>query len=126
MTIIIQNTTDLPIYMQIKEQIKSAILKGEVLPNAQLPSIRTLAKDLKISVITTTRAYTELEQEGYIVIMQGKGCYVCPPNYELLRETLLVQIESHLEKALELADLAGLTVEELQQLFQLQIGGYNS
>ena len=87
--IIIQNTSKAPIYEQIEEQIKEAILCGELKEGDLLPSIRQLAKDLKISVITTTRAYTELEQEGYIVVQQGRGSFVLPKNSEIVREQLL-------------------------------------
>jgi len=87
--IIISNTSGIPIYEQIKEQIKSAILSGEIEENEMLPSLRQLARDLKISVLTTTRAYTELEQEGFVTNVQGKGCYVMGRGSELIREQLL-------------------------------------
>ena len=89
MKIIISNTSGIPIYEQIKEQIKSAILSGEIEENEMLPSLRQLARDLKISVLTTTRAYTELEQEGFVTNVQGKGCYVMGRGSELIREQLL-------------------------------------
>jgi len=87
--IIITNTSGKPIYEQIKEQIKEAILGGDLGEGELLPSIRQLAGELKISVITTTRAYTDLEEEGFIAVQQGKGCFVLPKNTELVREQLL-------------------------------------
>ncbi len=89
MKIVILNTAKIPIYEQIKEQIKAAIYSGELVEGEVLPSIRQLARDLKISVITTTRAYNDLEQEGFIVSVPGKGCFVMPKNSELIREQSL-------------------------------------
>ncbi|MEM5770256.1 MAG: GntR family transcriptional regulator, partial [Bacillota bacterium] len=89
MKIVVSNRSGVPIYEQIKSQIKEAIFSGELREDDLLPSIRQLAKDLKISVITTARAYSDLEQEGFIVTVQGKGCYVLPRNKELARENAL-------------------------------------
>ncbi len=116
MKIIISNTSGIPIYEQIKEQIKSAILSGEIEENELLPSLRQLAKDLKISVLTTTRAYTELEQEGYVTNVQGKGCYVMGRGSELIREQLLREIEDNLVSAIKSAKRAGVSGEELVKM----------
>lgn len=113
MRIIITNTPGKPIYEQIEEQIKEAILSGELGDGDLLPSIRQLAKDLRISVITTTRAYDELAQEGFIAIVQGKGCYVLPKNSELIKEQLLRRVEEGLSAVAGAAQLANLSREEL-------------
>ena len=117
MTIIIKNLAGIPIYEQIKEQVKEAILNDELNEDDMLPSIRQLAADLKVSVITTTRAYAELEQEGYVVNVQGKGCYVAPKDSELIREQLLRKIEDSFIDAINAARIAKLSKEELQKLF---------
>jgi len=114
--IIISNTSGIPIYEQIKEQIKSAILSGEVEENELLPSLRQLARDLKISVLTTTRAYTELEQEGFVTNVQGKGCYVMGRGSELIREQLLREVEDNLTAAIKAAGRAGISEEELVKM----------
>lgn len=116
MKIIISNTSGIPIYEQIKEQIKSAILSGEIEENELLPSLRQLARDLKISVLTTTRAYTELEQEGYVTNVQGKGCYVMGRDSELIREQLLREVEENLASAIRAAARAGVSHEELVRM----------
>jgi GntR family transcriptional regulator len=113
MRIILRNTDKAPIYEQIKEQIKVAILSDELKEGDTLPSIRQLARDLKISVITTTRAYTDLEQEGFIVIQQGRGCFVLPKNSEIVREQLLRKIEDNLTAAVNTAKVAKLSPQEL-------------
>jgi GntR family transcriptional regulator len=119
--IIITNTSGIPIYEQIKEQIKATILSDEICEGEMLPSIRQLAKDLKISVITTTRAYTDLEQEGYIINVQGKGCYVAPKDSDLIREQLLRKIEDGFNAAINAARIAKLPREELQKLFEFTL-----
>ena len=111
----------MPIYEQIKEQIKESILGDEMSEGELLPSIRQLAADLKVSVITTTRAYTELEQEGYIINVQGKGCYVAPKDSNLIREQLLRKIEDSFNTAINTARIAKMSREELQQLFQFTL-----
>ncbi len=121
MRIIISNTSGKPIYEQIKDQIKEAILSDELSEGELLPSIRQLAKDLKISVITTTRAYTDLEQEGFIAIQQGKGCFVLPKNSEIVREQLLRKIEDSFLTAINAAKIANLSHEELIQLLEFII-----
>lgn len=113
MKIVIKNKSDLPIYEQIEQQIKAQILDGTVAEDEQLPSIRQLARDLKISVITTTRAYTDLADEGFIISVSGKGYFAAPRNNELLRERMLFEMESGLEKAIENGRNAGLSDEEI-------------
>lgn len=93
MHIVISNTSDLPIYVQIKEQVKEQILSGELEEDEMLPSLRQLAKDLKISVLTTTRAYNELEEEGFITSRQGKGFFVMSSSSNLIREQLIQEVE---------------------------------
>ncbi len=126
MKIIISNTSGIPIYEQIKEQIKSAILSGEVEENELLPSLRQLAKDLKISVLTTTRAYTELEQEGYVTNVQGKGCYVMGRGSELIREQLLRDIEDNLTTAIKASKRAEVSSEELIQMLRILMEDENN
>lgn len=123
MTIIIKNSSGMPIYEQIKEQVKEAILNNQINEGDVLPSIRQLAADLKVSVITTTRAYTELEQEGYIVNVQGKGCYVAPKDSDLIREQLLRKVEDGFNAAINAARIAKLPREELQKLFEFTLEG---
>lgn len=123
MKIIISNTSGVPIYEQIKEQIKSAILSGEIDENELLPSLRQLAKDLKISVLTTTRAYTELEQEGYVTNVQGKGCYVMGRGSELIREQLLREVEENLNAAIKSARIAGISNQELVKMLKILMEG---
>ena len=121
MTILIKNSAGTPIYAQIKEQVKQHILNGELKEGDMLPSIRQLAADLKLSVMTTTRAYAELEQEGYIVTVQGKGCYVAPKDSELIREQLLRKIEDGFNTSIKAARMAKLSRKELQQLFDFTL-----
>ena len=103
MNVLIDNKSGEPIYNQIYSQIKNQIISGELKENEMLPSIRGLAKDLRISFITTKRAYEELEKEGFIYTLPAKGCYVAPKNIELLREENLKKIESHIEEISKLA-----------------------
>ena len=119
MKIIISNTSGIPIYEQIKEQIKSAILSGEIEENELLPSLRQLARDLKISVLTTTRAYNELEQEGFVTNVQGKGCYVMGRGSELIREQFLRDIEDNLTSAIKSARRAGVSESELINMLKI-------
>jgi len=123
MRVIIKNSSGLPIYQQIKDQVKQAILSDELDEGEALPSIRQLAADLKVSVITTTRSYGELEQEGFIVNVPGKGCYVAPKNSDLIREQLLRQIEDNLNQAIDAARIARLSRLELQELFDFTLKG---
>lgn len=113
MNIILRNKSDVPIYEQIKQQIREAVLSGELKQEEQLPSVRQLARDLKISVITTTRAYNDLMDEGYIISVAGKGYFIAPRNNELLRERMLCEMEESLEKAVEAGRNAGLSDEEI-------------
>lgn len=107
--IVLSNSSDLPIYEQIKEQVKTQILSGELSENEMLPSLRQLAKDLKISVLTTTRAYNELEEEGFITSRQGKGFFVMPRGSDLLREQLIKDVETNLNNAILSAQRASMT-----------------
>ena len=116
MEIIISNSSDKPIYEQISTQIKSAILSGELIAGQALPSIRSLANDLRVSVITTKRAYSDLEALGFIETRQGKGSYVANENLELLREEQLRHIESLLQEALNNAESAGVSLPELHDI----------
>ncbi|MBR6070772.1 MAG: GntR family transcriptional regulator [Ruminococcus sp.] len=113
MKIIIKNSSELPIYEQIEEQIKAQILAGKVAEDEQLPSIRQLARDLKISVITTTRVYTDLTNEGFIVSVAGKGYFVAPRNNELLRERMLCEMEEAIEQVVTNGRNAGLTDDDI-------------
>ena len=119
MNIFIDNKSGLPIYDQIYSQIKSQIISGALSEDQLLPSIRNLAKDLGISVITTRRAYDELEREGFIYTVAGKGCFVAAKNTELLREENLRQIETHLQAIRDLAAACGLSREELLEMFSV-------
>ncbi|MBR6718544.1 MAG: GntR family transcriptional regulator [Oscillospiraceae bacterium] len=113
MKIIVKNKSELPIYEQIEQQMKAQILDGTAAENEQLPSIRQLARDLKISVITTTRVYNDLADEGFIISVAGKGYFVAPRNNELLRERMLFEMEDGLEKAVRSGRDAGLSDEEI-------------
>ena len=113
LNIIIDNKSGCPIYDQIYSQIKGQIISGTLRENELLPSIRGLAKDLKISFITTKRAYEELEREGFIYTVPAKGCYVAAKNVELIREENLKLIEEHIEKISKLAHICGLKTEDV-------------
>ena len=119
MELIIRNNTDQPIYGQITSQIRSQILSGALAPGDALPSIRALAKDLKISVITTKRAYDELEAEGFVCTVAGKGCFVAEKNLDLVREHQLKELEDHLSAAAELSKSCGVSREELQEMLRI-------
>ncbi len=116
MNILIRNTGDAPIYVQIVEQIKNAIIQGELQEGELLPSIRLLAKELRISVITTKRAYEELERDGFIVTMSGKGSFVASKNLEFIREEQRKRMESCLTEAVAAAQSAGVSRRELCDL----------
>ena len=119
MNIVISNISHVPIYEQIKSQIRSAIISDQIKENEMLPSIRQLAQDLKISVITTMRAYNDLEAEGYIASVQGKGCFVLPKNKEYIKEQKLKSIEQHFLKAITDARLIGLHDNELKEMLEI-------
>ena len=119
MHIVILNSSDLPIYAQIKEQVKEQILSGELIEDEMLPSLRQLAKDLKISVLTTTRAYNELEQEGFITSRQGKGFFVMSSGSNLIREQLIKEVEKNLNNAILAAGRAGMSEDEMISLLRL-------
>ena len=114
MKIVIKNKSELPIYEQIEQQIKAQILDGTITENAQLPSIRQLARDLKISIITTTRAYNDLADEGFVISVAGKGYFVSPRGDELMRERMLFEMEDGLQKAVTNGRNAGLTNDEIR------------
>ena len=120
MQLYIDNRSGAPIYDQIYSQIKDAILSGQVGEGEALPSIRALAKDLRISVITTKRAYDELENEGFIYTLPGKGCFVAERSTELLREENLRKIESHMQEIRRLANACRLTERELDGMWRMQ------
>ena len=122
MDIIISNSGGVPIYDQITRQMKGLILRGELKEGEALPSMRLLAKELRISVITTKRAYEELEREGFITTVPGKGCFVAPRNLELVREDALRRAEEHLSAAVNVAKVGGLTLEELTQTLTILYG----
>ena len=119
MTIIIDNKSGVPIYDQIYSQIKAQIIGDALRQDEALPSIRSLAKDLRISVITTKRAYDELAAEGFIYTLPGKGSFVAPKNTELLREENLRRIEEHMREISALAVQSGLTRQELSEMYTL-------
>jgi GntR family transcriptional regulator len=113
MRIIVSNSSGVPIYEQIKEQIKTAIFDGELIEGDMLPSLRGLAKDLKISVITTIRAYNDLADEGFIANLQGKGSFVLPRNPELARENILRKIEDSLSEVITTAKSENIDKDEI-------------
>ena len=123
MYILIDNKSGTPIYDQIYTQIKNQILSGELEPDSALPSIRALAKDLRISFITTKRAYEELEKDGFLYTIPAKGCYVAPRNKELLREENLKKIETRIDEILTLAAACGLTQAEVLEMVRFAMEG---
>ncbi|MDU5107119.1 MULTISPECIES: GntR family transcriptional regulator [unclassified Clostridium] len=123
MKILISNSSKLPIYEQIVNSIKEAIVVGELSPNEKLPSIRSLAKDLNISVITTKRAYEELENQGFIETVGGKGCYVSFFNKELVYEEKLKEVEEKLQDALSIARSIKLDKSDIKSIIDLLYEG---
>ena len=123
MDIIISNASGKPIYEQITEQIKEQIMSGELNEGDPLPSMRALAQQLRISIITTKRAYEELEREGFIESFTGKGLFVAAQNKELFREENLRQIEQSLTLAVEKAKLCGVSYEELSEILKMLFEG---
>lgn len=123
MVIILKSSSDEPIYQQIVSQIKAQIMGGELSAGEALPSMRMLAQQLRISVITTKRAYEELEKDGFIETIAGKGCYVKAQNTDFLREESVRQTEEMLAKACEKARMCGLTLEDMKEILELVYGG---
>ena len=121
MNIYIDNKSGTAIYEQIYKQIKNHIISGELKEDEALPSIRNLAKDLRISVITTKRAYDELEKEGFIYTLPAKGCFVAAKNIELLREENLRKIEENMQKIIQLAVSCNLSKDELTEMFRISL-----
>ena len=119
MDIIISNSVDIPIYKQIKNQIKEMIINSTLKPGDALPGMRTLAKDLKVSVITTKRAYNDLENEGYIITNQGKGSFVANMNREILKEEQLRNIENKLQEAVDISKPFNVTLDELKEILEI-------
>lgn len=118
MDIVISNSSPIKLYEQIENQIKSQILNGNLKQGEQLPSIRTLAKELRVSIITTKRAYEELEKEGYIETVAGKGTFVSKTNSERLKEAALSEMECKLEEIIITAKSFGLTLDECIEIFK--------
>lgn len=118
MNIVISNSGEIPIYEQIASQIKNAVIAGEVKPGEPLPSLRFLAKELRVSVISTKRAYEELEREGYITSVPGKGSFASEINRELLREEQYKRLEEHLNEAVDAARTAGISLGEMKELLE--------
>lgn len=123
MNIIISNSNGRPIYEQISSQIKNMIIGGTLSAGDPLPSMRVLAKELRISVITTKRAYNDLEQEGFIETITGKGSFVADKNVDILREGNLRIAEEHLQKAVDIAQKSGISYEELKEILELLYRG---
>ncbi|HAL29179.1 MAG TPA: GntR family transcriptional regulator [Coriobacteriia bacterium] len=123
MRIVISNTSGVPIYEQIVRQITEAIVSGELQAGSPLPSLRELARDLRVSLITTTRAYSDLANHGFIVNVPGKGSFVQERSLELTREHYLVRIEEHLRQAAALAQVAGITRNELDNMLNIILRG---
>lgn len=115
----INNQSDVPIYQQIYEQIKDYILRNEITENEQLPTMRHLAKEMRISVVTTKRVYDELERDGLIYSIQGKGSFVAARNQEMVREEYLRKIESSLNEALKYRIPAGISMDEMKSMLDI-------
>ena len=123
MNIIISNNSSTPIYEQIKTAIKQAIFTNELKEEDTLPSVRSMANDLKISFLTVKKAYDELEEEGYIKTVQGKGSFVAPKNIELIREEKLKEIQDHIEKVYDISKIANISEDEVKELFRMIFEG---
>lgn len=119
MDIIISNSSNIHLYEQVKEQIKNKIVSNELKTGELLPSIRSLAKDLRISVITTKNAYEELEREGYIETIPGKGTYVANKNKELIKEEQLQKVEGLIDTAVSIAKISGISKEEIREMLDI-------
>ena len=125
MDIILTNAGGQPIYDQIVSQVKAQILSGKLKEGDALPSLRALAKDLRISVITTKRAYDELEADGFLYTVAGKGCFVAEKNLQLVREGRLKELEAHLAAAAELAESCGVSSEEVLETLRTLLKEHN-
>ena len=123
MNIIISNASDKPIYEQISSQIKAQIMNGQLQEGELLPSIRVIAKELKVSVITTKRAYADLERDGFIEVVQGKGSFVASRNMDFIREEQLKNIEALLQKSADIAKMSDISLEELIEMMSLSYKG---
>lgn len=119
MNIIITNSSGLPIFEQIENAIKEAIFSNELKEGEMLPSVRSLANDLKISFLTVKRAYDELEKNGFIKTVQGKGSYVSPKNLDLIKEEKLKEIQDYIEKIYEVSKISNISKEEVSELFKM-------
>ena len=119
MNIIISNNSSVPIYEQIKNAIKDAIISNELKEEEMLPSVRNLANDLKISFLTVKKAYDELEQEEFIKTVQGKGSFVTPKNLEIIKEEKLKEIQDHIEKIYNISKIANISEDEIKELFNM-------
>ena len=119
MNIIISNSSSIPIYEQIKTAIKQAIFSNELKEEDMLPSVRSMANDLKISFLTVKRAYDELEQEGYIKTVQGKGSFIAPKNLELIKEEKLKEIQDLIEKIYEISKISNITANDVKEIFKI-------
>jgi len=122
MDIIISNSSNVPIFEQIKQEIKKAIINENLKENELLPSIRSLAKDLRVSVMTVKKSYDELEQEGFIKTIPGKGSYVAPKNMELLKESQMQEIEKYIDKIISISRLANIDKKEILDVFEYLYG----
>ena len=123
MNIIISNNSSIPIFEQIENAIKQAIFSNELKEEDMLPSVRNLANDLKISFLTVKRAYDELEKEGFIKTVQGKGSFVAPKNLELIREEKLKEIQDYIEKIYDISKISNISEEEIKELFKMIFEG---
>ena len=119
MNIIITNSSGLPIFEQIENSIKEAIFSNELKEGEMLPSVRSLANDLKISFLTVKRAYDELEKAGFIKTVQGKGSYVAPKNLDLIKEEKLKEIQGYIEKIYEVSKISNISKKEVIELFKM-------
>ncbi len=122
MNIIISNSSSTPIYEQIKQSIKKGISNGELQENEMLPSIRNLARDLRISILTVKKAYDELEKEHYIVTIQGKGSYITPQTEELIKEKQLQEIEKHIDSIVAISKISNISKQEILEIFNYLYG----
>ncbi|MGO1581088.1 MAG: GntR family transcriptional regulator [Peptoniphilaceae bacterium] len=123
MNILLSNSSDVPIYEQIEMQLKDLIISGKLKEGESLPGMRTLAKDLKVSVITTKRAYNDLEKEGYIYTVSGKGSFVKALNRQIIKEEKLKEIEENLNNAINIANSAGIELSEVKEVFEILLRG---